>query len=136
MHVPRPDLPAILAPLTPREREIVDYIVAGRPNKVVAIDLGISLRTVEAHRARIFAKLGVRNAMQLTCRLCAYGHVEGPPLPGAPAGCGQDAATADGQSGVDTEGREAQAYAVRPKPIAVVIADCSTMLINKGLWSK
>lgn len=58
MPVPRPDLPAILAVLTPREREIVDYIVAGRPNKVIAIDLGISLRTVEAHRARIFTKLG------------------------------------------------------------------------------
>lgn len=139
MHVPRPDLPAVLATLTPREREIVDYIVAGRPNKVIAIDLGISLRTVEAHRARIFAKLGVRNAMRLACRLCAYGHLDGLPPPGAPAGCGQDAAAGNGQAGqagADTEGPGTGAYAVRTKPIAVVIADCSAMLINKGLWSK
>lgn len=131
MPVPRPDLPVILATLTPREREIVDYIVAGRPNKVIAIDLGISLRTVEAHRARIFTKLGVRNAMRLACRLCAYGHLDGPP-PGAPAGCGHDAAAADGQAGA----RGAGGYAVAPKPIAAVIADGSATLINKGLWSK
>ncbi|WZB66736.1 LuxR C-terminal-related transcriptional regulator [Achromobacter xylosoxidans] len=55
---PHPDLPVILATLTPREREIVAYVAAGEPNKVIAIDLAISLRTVEAHRARIFAKLG------------------------------------------------------------------------------
>ena len=51
MPVPHPDLPVILATLTPREREIVAYVAAGEPNKVIAIDLAISLRTVEAHRA-------------------------------------------------------------------------------------
>lgn len=136
MPVPRPDLPAILATLTPREREIVDYIVAGRPNKVIAIDLGISLRTVEAHRARIFAKLGVRNAMRLACRLCAYGHLDGPPLPGAAVPCGQGVSAGDGRAGPDTAGPDTGAYAVRPRPIAAVVADCSAMLINKGLWSK
>ncbi|WP_269147980.1 LuxR C-terminal-related transcriptional regulator [Achromobacter piechaudii] len=48
MRVPRPDLDTALAALTPRERQIVDYVAAGRPNKVIAIDLGISLRTAEA----------------------------------------------------------------------------------------
>lgn len=69
---PHPDSEHILAVLTPRERQIVGYIAAGRPNKVIAIDFGMSLRTAEAHRARIFQKLDVRNAMQLACRLCAY----------------------------------------------------------------
>lgn len=51
--------------LTSREREVAGYILQGRANKVIAIDLGISLRTVEAHRARIFHKLGVRHAVEL-----------------------------------------------------------------------
>ncbi|MCD0504653.1 response regulator transcription factor [Bordetella petrii] len=62
-----------MARLTPRERQIVQYLAAGKPNKVVAIDLGISLRTAEAHRARIFRKLGVRNTLELACRLCRHG---------------------------------------------------------------
>ncbi|WP_231494599.1 MULTISPECIES: response regulator transcription factor [Bordetella] len=67
---PPPHGPAAIARLTPREQQIVSYLAAGRPNKVVAIELGISLRTAEAHRARIFRKLGVRNALELACRLC------------------------------------------------------------------
>ena len=51
--------------LTPREREVVGYLLQGRANKFIAIDLGISLRTVEAHRSRIFHKLGVRHAVEL-----------------------------------------------------------------------
>ncbi|MGE8658567.1 MAG: response regulator transcription factor [Achromobacter sp.] len=121
MPVPRPDLAALLSSLTPREREIVHYVVAGRPNKVIAIDLGISLRTVEAHRARIFAKLQVRNAMQLACRLCAYGHLGG-------------SAVADTRAGGAPAG--ASAYTARPAPVAVVIADCSAALIKKGFWTK
>ena len=92
MHVPRADLDCLLSTLTPRERQIVAYVAAGRPNKVIAIDLGISLRTAEAHRARIFDKLGVRNAMQLACRLCAYGQLGVSPVLGAPLPCGPDAA--------------------------------------------
>lgn len=64
---------AVARLLTPRERQIVSYLAAGKPNKVVAIDLGISLRTAEAHRARIYRKLGVRNTVELACRLCRYG---------------------------------------------------------------
>lgn len=49
--------------LTPRERQIAGYVLNGSANKVIAIELGISLRTVEAHRARIFHKFGVRHAV-------------------------------------------------------------------------
>ncbi len=85
MSFPHPELDAVLSSLTARERQIVDYVAAGRANKVIAIDLGISLRTVEAHRARIFAKLGARNAMQLACRLCAHGRSGASPVPGGQA---------------------------------------------------
>ena len=46
--------------LSARERQVLDALVAGRPNKVIAFDLGISVRTVEVHRARMMARLGVR----------------------------------------------------------------------------
>ena len=49
-----------LASLTPRERDVLDGLVAGRPNKLIAYDLGISVRTVEVHRARMMERLGVR----------------------------------------------------------------------------
>ena len=47
--------------LTPRERMVLRSLVLGRPNKVIAHELGISPRTVEAHRAAIMQKLGVRS---------------------------------------------------------------------------
>jgi two-component system response regulator FixJ len=51
---------ARIAALSPREREVLDALVAGQPNKVIAYDLGISVRTVEVHRARMMDRLGVR----------------------------------------------------------------------------
>jgi two-component system response regulator FixJ len=50
--------------LSPREREVLDALVAGRPNKVIAHELGISVRTVEVHRARMMERLGVRQLAQ------------------------------------------------------------------------
>jgi two-component system response regulator FixJ len=47
--------------LTPRERDVLDGLVNGNSNKVVAYDLGISPRTVEIHRANLMAKLGVHS---------------------------------------------------------------------------
>jgi two-component system response regulator FixJ len=49
-----------LASLSRREREVLDALMAGHPNKVIAFDLGISIRTVEVHRARMMGRLGVR----------------------------------------------------------------------------
>jgi two-component system response regulator FixJ len=47
--------------LTPRERDVLDGLVDGHSNKVVAYDLGISPRTVEIHRANLMSKLGVNS---------------------------------------------------------------------------
>jgi two-component system response regulator FixJ len=48
-----------LAALSPRERQVLDALLAGRPNKVIAYDIGLSVRTVEVHRARMMERLGV-----------------------------------------------------------------------------
>jgi len=54
-----------LAHLTPREREVMDRILAGEYNKTIADGLAIAVRTVEVHRARVFEKMGVRSAVEL-----------------------------------------------------------------------
>lgn len=51
----------MLGKLTAREREVLDGLARGFPNKTIAYDLGISARTVEVHRANLMSKLGVRN---------------------------------------------------------------------------
>jgi two-component system, LuxR family, response regulator FixJ len=51
--------------LSSRERQVSDMVVAGKANKVVAIDLGLSERTVEIHRARVMEKMGARSVAQL-----------------------------------------------------------------------
>ena len=50
-----------LQALTPRERDVLDGLAQGLPNKTIAFDLGISPRTVEIHRANLMTKLGVRS---------------------------------------------------------------------------
>lgn len=54
---PSPELP----PLTPREKAVLTSLVAGRSNKEIAREMGISHRTVEVHRASLMTRLGVRN---------------------------------------------------------------------------
>lgn len=51
----------LIAELSAREREVLVGLVRGNPNKVIAADLGMSVRTAEAHRARIMEKLNVRS---------------------------------------------------------------------------
>ncbi len=55
----------LLASLTPREREVMDLVVAGRHNREIAETLGISARTVEVHKARMMTKLRVENVADL-----------------------------------------------------------------------
>lgn len=56
---------ARLATLSIREREVLDLILAGKMNKIIADELGISMRTVEVHRAHIFDKMNVKTAVEL-----------------------------------------------------------------------
>lgn len=54
-----------MAELTAREREVMDLMVHGHPNKVIAQKLDISFRTVEVHRSRILAKMEAENVAEL-----------------------------------------------------------------------
>lgn len=54
-----------LQTLSTREREVLDLILEGNMNKVIADKLGISMRTVEVHRAHIFDKMNVKTAVEL-----------------------------------------------------------------------
>ena len=54
-----------LADLTDRERDVMHLVVEGKPNKLIADALDISVRTVEVHRARVFEKMDVKSAVEL-----------------------------------------------------------------------
>jgi FixJ family two-component response regulator len=59
-------LRARISVLTPREREVLQHVVQGKPNKIIACDLGIHERTVKLHRTAITTKLGVSSVAELT----------------------------------------------------------------------
>ena len=67
---------ARLASLSEREQDVMRQVVSGKMNKTIADELGISLRTVEVHRARVFAKLGVRSAAEVATLLSSAGPKE------------------------------------------------------------
>lgn len=60
------ELRAPFAALTPREEEVLQHVVQGKPNKQIAWDLGIHERTVKLHRTAITTKLGVQSTAELT----------------------------------------------------------------------
>jgi two-component system response regulator DctR len=64
-HSQSSGLQARLDGLTDRERDVMRLVVGGLPNKLVADQLDISVRTVEVHRARVFDKMGVKSAVEL-----------------------------------------------------------------------
>lgn len=59
----------VTAELTPREREIAQFLVAGKSSKEIARLLGVGFRTVDAHRARLMRKFGVGTSNELIARL-------------------------------------------------------------------
>jgi two-component system response regulator FixJ len=64
--------------LSPREREVLDGMVAGHPNKVIAYQLSLSPRTVEIHRARVMDKMQARSLPELVRLALAAGLSQGP----------------------------------------------------------
>lgn len=62
-----------LGTLSEREQEVMRRLLAGKLNKVIADELGIAMRTVEVHRARIFEKMGVKSAVELSALIAGYG---------------------------------------------------------------
>jgi RNA polymerase sigma factor (sigma-70 family) len=65
-----------LALLTAREREVLNGMVAGKANKVMALDLGLSERTVEAHRARVMEKMQARSLAELVHEMASFDNQE------------------------------------------------------------
>lgn len=68
-HAREADLARRLASLSDREREVMELMLKDRPNKVIAHELGIAIRTVEVHRARVLAKMGARSLVSLAAQM-------------------------------------------------------------------
>ncbi|RMC90995.1 DNA-binding response regulator [Aquitalea palustris] len=68
----RDRLAECLASLTSREREVLDKVVEGKMNKVIADELGISIKTVEAHRGKMMDKMKVRSIADLVQAVMAH----------------------------------------------------------------
>ena len=65
VHQQSAGLVSRLDELTERERDVMRLVVAGLPNKIIADQLDISVRTVEVHRSRVFEKMDVKSAVEL-----------------------------------------------------------------------
>jgi two-component system, LuxR family, response regulator FixJ len=73
------DVATRFASLTPREREVLQRLVTGLPNKTIAYDLGTSPRTVEVQRARVMEKMGARSLADLVRMMLALERSAGKP---------------------------------------------------------
>jgi two-component system response regulator FixJ len=78
-HQASAGIAARVASLTPREREVLQRLVAGLPNKTIAYDLGTSPRTVEVQRARVMEKMGARSLAELVRMVLAMERASGNP---------------------------------------------------------
>jgi FixJ family two-component response regulator len=70
--------------LTPRERDVMDYVVSGRLNKQTALDLGITEATIKVHRARVMQKMGADSVASLTLMALSLGRIHRAPTPTGP----------------------------------------------------
>ena len=75
-HAQRDQVRERLARLTPREREVMRHVISGKPNKAVAMDLGVSERTVEIHRARVMQKMKAGSLAELVRLALAAGETK------------------------------------------------------------
>jgi FixJ family two-component response regulator len=62
-----------IATLSPREREVLEAVVTGKPNKLIAATLGISIKTVEVHRGRVMDKIGAGSLAALVRLVVQHG---------------------------------------------------------------
>ena len=69
-----------LALLTSRERQVVGLVIAGKPNKVIAHELGVNRKTVEFHRSNIMKKMKVESLAELVRLVIESGQINIPPL--------------------------------------------------------
>ncbi len=72
-HGERSEFAARLSRLTRREHQVLQKVVAGDTNKKVALDLGISIKTVEKHRAQVMRKTEVDNLAELVRMVLRFG---------------------------------------------------------------
>jgi len=72
-HAKLSEIRAVLDTLTPREREVLEHVFAGKLNKQIAADLGITEATVKMHRARVMAKMKVQSVAELVRLRERYG---------------------------------------------------------------
>jgi two-component system response regulator FixJ len=64
-HAGHTEVASHLAELTPRQRQVLDGVLEGKPSKIIASELGLSAKTVDVHRARIMEKLGAQSLPDL-----------------------------------------------------------------------
>jgi two-component system response regulator TtrR len=74
----REQLAGRLAALTERERGVLQRVIEGKANKVIAAELEISVKTVEAHRAKVMEKMGVDSVAELVHRIIGFSLMEAP----------------------------------------------------------